>query len=76
MDEDCKYPIKIVKLSKTYTKFFSLHHTSKNALDNLTLCSEKNQVLVILGHNGSGKTTAINGLVGLQQPTAGDVLIV
>ena len=33
------------------------------------------QVTVLLGHNGAGKSTSINMLVGLAQPTSGDAFM-
>ena len=48
------------------------------ACDNLNLSVgqfNKNEVLCLLGHNGAGKTTAINLLTGILEPTSGDVEI-
>jgi len=35
----------------------------------------KNEIFTLLGHNGAGKTTAINMLTGMVQPTRGDAEI-
>lgn len=70
-----EYPIKIIKLSKTYSSLLQLHHSSKNALDNLTLSGSKSEVLVLLGHNGAGKSTCMNMMTGMYGPTAGDALM-
>lgn len=50
---------------KRYGKF--------TALDGLTLQVRRGEVYGLLGPNGSGKTTAIKVLVGLERRTAGDV---
>jgi ABC-2 type transport system ATP-binding protein len=41
------------------------------ALDQLTLSVGKGEILALLGHNGAGKSTAINILLGLQRPDSG-----
>lgn len=43
------------------------------ALDGLTLQVPKGEVYGLLGPNGSGKTTAIRLLMGLERATAGDI---
>ena len=35
----------------------------------------ENEVLTLLGHNGAGKTTAINMLTGIVEPSGGDAKI-
>ncbi|XP_028967476.1 ATP-binding cassette sub-family A member 1 [Galendromus occidentalis] len=45
------------------------------AVDNVSLDLYGNQITVLLGHNGAGKTTAMNILTGLFPPTRGDILI-
>lgn len=47
----------------------------KRALNNLSLSLYKNQITVLLGHNGAGKTTAMSILTGLFPPTSGDMYI-
>lgn len=44
-------------------------------LDNINLEIEPGDFLIILGKSGSGKTTLLNIIVGLLQPTSGDVFI-
>ena len=38
------------------------------AVDNLSFDMYENQIFVLLGHNGAGKTTAINMLTGVNTP--------
>lgn len=45
------------------------------AVDGLSLDVARGEILGFLGPNGAGKTTSINMMVGLLEPTSGDVLI-
>lgn len=47
----------------------------KHAVDNLSLCVEKGQVLGLLGKNGAGKTTALKILSGTHSSTDGLALV-
>ena len=53
----------ISKLDKKFRK--------KTAVDNLSLTVFKNEILVLLGHNGAGKSTIMNMLTGLLKPSSG-----
>lgn len=44
-------------------------------LENLNLCIKKNQFLVLKGHSGSGKSTVIDLILGLNRPTKGQIKI-
>jgi ABC-2 type transport system ATP-binding protein len=48
-------------------------YKGKKAVDNLSLTVESGTVLALLGPNGAGKTTTISMILGLQQPTSGQV---
>src|SRR6201999_788620 len=43
------------------------------AVDDLTFAARRGAVLGLLGGNGAGKTTTIAMLLGLLEPTAGDI---
>jgi ABC-2 type transport system ATP-binding protein len=45
------------------------------ALEELSLTLSRNEIVGLLGVNGAGKTTALNMLLGLTTPTAGDIRI-
>jgi len=45
------------------------------AIDGVDLATEEGEYLVLLGPSGCGKTTLLRTIAGLEQPTAGDVLI-
>lgn len=45
------------------------------AVDNLSVDIYANQITVLLGHNGAGKTTVMNIMTGLFPPTKGDITI-
>lgn len=64
---DERDPIRLDMLTK---KFGSM-----KAVDNLEFSIRKGEIFTILGHNGAGKTTAINMLTGMLKPTRGDAWI-
>ncbi len=47
----------------------------KTAVDNVNLSIEKNTMVGVIGHTGSGKSTLIQHFNGLLQPTSGRVLL-
>jgi ATP-binding cassette, subfamily A (ABC1), member 3 len=44
-------------------------------VDGLNLKINKNETVALLGHNGAGKTTAIDMLTGMLQPSEGDAIL-
>mmetsp|Transcript_24977 Transcript_24977/g.75215 ORF Transcript_24977/g.75215 Transcript_24977/m.75215 type:complete len:1447 (+) Transcript_24977:67-4407(+) len=56
-------------------KIFHVHGQTKVAVDNLSLSLYEDQVTVLLGHNGAGKSTTMSVMVGLYAPTSGTVVI-
>jgi len=51
------------------------HFGSVHAVNGLNLRSEEGEFLVLLGPSGCGKTTLLRMIAGLEEPTAGEVLI-
>ena len=51
--------LKLENVSKQFTK-------NKKAVDNLSFTAPMNQITVLLGHNGAGKSTTMNMLSGNQ----------
>ncbi len=47
----------------------------KRALENISLCFERGKVTGIAGHTGSGKSTIVRLLNGLEKPNGGRVLL-
>ncbi|KAH8416823.1 hypothetical protein KR222_006447 [Zaprionus bogoriensis] len=64
-----RFKIKIKKLCKRYTT------NSRPALNSFTWNVYENEVTVLMGHNGCGKTTLLKILAGLVEPTRGVVLV-
>lgn len=65
-------PIIVEKLSYTYmAKSVNAHA----ALKNISLSIEDGEFLGLIGHTGSGKSTFIQQLNGLMQPTSGRVIV-
>lgn len=57
------------------TKRLTKHYGDFVAVDNLNLSIRKGEVFGLLGPNGAGKTTTILMLLGLTEPTAGEVRV-
>ena len=59
--------IEVINLSKTYKK--------KKAVKDINFKINENEIVGLLGPNGCGKTTTIAMILGLLEPTSGQVLI-
>ena len=59
--------IKVINLNKSYG--------SKEAVKNINFEVKENEIVGLLGPNGSGKTTTIGMILGLLKPSGGEVLI-
>ena len=60
-------PLEVIGLSKIYN--------NKDAVKDISFKVNKNEIIGILGPNGSGKTTTIGMILGLLKPSNGKVLI-
>ena len=63
--------------SKTVVKVsnFRMDFGKKTVIKDLSFDVKKGEVFGFLGSNGSGKTTTIRALLGIYQPTAGELLV-
>ena len=76
--EDITHDLKSQKNSGecfTIEKMSKKFDDGKVAVKNFTLELYKNQVFILLGHNGAGKTTVLSMLAGLLVPTSGRAFI-
>lgn len=64
--------IEVKHLSHTYSVGTPFEHV---AVENMDFSVEKGELIGIIGHTGSGKSTLIQHLNGLLKPTEGDVLL-
>ncbi|MEI6866084.1 ABC transporter ATP-binding protein [Flavicella sp.] len=62
--------LKLNNVSKTYGSA----DNRTEVLDNINLQIEEGEFVAIVGFTGSGKTTLVNLINGLEKPTSGDVL--
>ena len=59
----------------------NLKHTFASKVENLTVLRgvsfqiEKGEIVCLLGRSGSGKTTTLNLLAGLNKPTGGEIIV-
>lgn len=60
-------PILLKNVTKKFGDF--------TAVDDLTISIKENEIFTILGHNGAGKTTAINMMTGLLKLTSGEISV-
>ena len=60
---------------KKITKIYKVADTKQKALDNINIKFRKNEFVSILGQSGSGKTTMLNIIGGLDNYDSGDLII-
>ena len=56
-------------------KNFSMRFGDKTVIDNLSFVVKKGETFGFLGSNGSGKTTTLRALLGIYNPTEGELLV-
>lgn len=70
-----------VKLTKNFSKielkdvWFTYTNDDNFILKGINLTISSNEIIALVGKNGSGKTTIIKLLLGLLQPTKGEILV-
>ncbi len=60
---------------KKITKIYEVAGEKQKALDEISISFRKNEFVSILGQSGSGKTTMLNIIGGLDDYTSGDLII-
>lgn len=65
-------PIEIKNLTHTYAEGSAFQST---AIHNVSVTIEDGEFVTVVGHTGSGKSTLVQHLNGLLQPTSGQILI-
>jgi ABC-2 type transport system ATP-binding protein len=69
--------LKVSHLEKTYPPLYSLFGRLKQpgcrAVKDVSFTLEEGEILGLLGKNGAGKTTIINMLLSILEPTGGDI---
>lgn len=63
--------IELKNVSKTYIQ----GEVVTKALDNISFNIEKGELVIVLGHSGSGKTTCLNMLGGMDNVTSGEIIV-
>ena len=53
----------------------TVEYEGKRVLDNVSLDIERGEVMVLLGGSGSGKTTMLRHIIGLERPASGTVRV-
>jgi ATP-binding cassette subfamily A (ABC1) protein 3 len=80
-DENSTDAVQVSALSKIYPRTLAQRYLSRKksedvvAVDHLNMTAQKGQILCLLGANGSGKTTTLNMIGGLQKLSCGSVHI-
>jgi len=66
--------MKVVEINDVFKTYHDTEVEVK-AVDGVSLSFEKGDFAVIVGPSGSGKTTLLNLIGGLDQPTAGEIIV-
>lgn len=65
----------VILQTKNLSKIYGQGETAVNALNNVNLSIEQGDFISVVGTSGSGKSTLLHILVGLDRPTAGEVIV-
>ncbi len=60
---------------KNVCKTYNQGEVVTKALDNVSFNIEKGELVIVLGHSGSGKTTCLNMLGGMDNVTSGEIIV-
>ncbi len=67
--------VAVAKTSTVEVRDIAKRFDGVQAVDGVSIKSEEGEFLVLLGPSGCGKTTLLRMIAGLEQPSAGEVLI-
>jgi multiple sugar transport system ATP-binding protein len=62
-------------MAEVEARGISKHFGEVRAVDEVALATAEGEFLVLLGPSGCGKTTLLRMIAGIEEPTAGDILI-
>jgi putative ABC transport system ATP-binding protein len=68
-------PLRTVVVLSNVSKEYSANGKKIKALDEISFDVKPNQLVVLLGPSGAGKTTILNLIAGLEKPTSGEVRV-
>ncbi|KZF20389.1 P-loop containing nucleoside triphosphate hydrolase protein [Xylona heveae TC161] len=74
LDSFCLY-YRPNRVSRWFLTLFRRKYTTVKAVDHLSLTALPSQILVLLGANGSGKSTTLDTIAGLNRVTSGRVSV-
>ena len=60
---------------KDLRKVYGIGETQVNALDGINMTVQRGEFVAIVGSSGSGKTTFLNMVGGLDVPTSGEIIV-
>ncbi len=63
----------VIKVENLTYSYGSDTPVKKDAVENINFCADKGEIIGIIGHTGSGKSTLVQHLNGLIRPTSGTV---
>lgn len=66
--------MKILKI-RQLTKIYGMGETAVHALDNVSFEVERGEFVSVVGTSGSGKSTMLHMIGGLDRPTSGEVIV-
>ena len=67
MNKNSNYTINIVNVSKNYGTI--------KAIKNVSIATNKGDIIALLGPNGAGKSTLMNMVAGYLSPTSGNIFV-